>query len=237
MRSHHTPDEAFAELGKIVLGEQPLPQILEQVVHLAKAMLPIETEASITLIAGDEPATLAFTGPVAIALDERQYEDDAGPCLASAQAGHVIIVPNISAETRWPKYGEHAAANGICSSLSVPLPVQRNVTGAMNFYAADVDAFDNGTIDLAQTFAGHAAVAVANAHLYETTAALAENMRRAMATRAVIEQAKGIVMRDRHCSADEAFDVLVRMSQRSHVKLREVAKRVVDHVTAESDDS
>jgi GAF domain-containing protein len=235
MRSHNTPDEAFTELGKIVLGEQPLPQILEQVVHLAKAMLPVETEASITLIAGEEPATLAFTGPVAIALDERQYEDEAGPCLASAQAGHVIVVPDIPAETRWPKYGEAAAAHGICSSLSVPLPVQRNVTGAMNFYATDVDAFDNGIIDLAEAFAGHAAVAVANAHLYETTAALAEQMRRAMATRAVIEQAKGIVMRDRHCSADEAFDVLVRMSQRSHVKLREVAQRIVDHVTAESD--
>jgi len=46
------------------------------------------------------------------------------------------------------------------------------------------------------------------------TAALAEQMKEAMTNRAVIEQAKGIIMRDRGCSSDEAFDVLVRLSQR-----------------------
>jgi AmiR/NasT family two-component response regulator len=84
---------------------------------------------------------------------------------------------------------------------------------------------------MAETFAGHAAVAVANAHLYETTAALADQMKQAMATRAVIEQAKGIIMRDRGCTADDAFDALVKLSQEAHVKLREVAQRLVDQTT------
>ena len=74
-------------------------------------------------------------------------------------------------------------------------------------------------------------MAVANAHLYETTAALAQQMKEAMANRAVIEQAKGIIMRDRGCSADEAFDALALLSQQSHTKLREVAQRLVDQVS------
>jgi AmiR/NasT family two-component response regulator len=73
-------------------------------------------------------------------------------------------------------------------------------------------------------------VAAANAHLVASTTALAEQMKQAMATRAVIEQAKGIIMRDRSCSADEAFDALVHLSQESHLKLRDVARRLVDHV-------
>jgi AmiR/NasT family two-component response regulator len=109
--------------------------------------------------------------------------------------------------------------------------VQREITGALNFYARDADAFSDESLDLAQTFAAHAAVAVANAHLYETTAALAEQMTQAMATRAVIEQAKGIIMRDRGCSPDEAFDALVRLSQETHLKLRDIARRLVDHVS------
>jgi GAF domain-containing protein len=224
-------DQVFAQLGKIVLGEHPLPQILERVVHLASQMVPGAVHASITVIAGDEPATLAFTGDVAIALDERQYEDEAGPCLASAQAGQMVYVSDISSETRWPRFATAAKEREILSSLSMPLPVQRNVTGALNFYAGDTNAFDDEAIALAETFAGHAAVAVANAHLYETTAALAEQMRQAMQSRAVIEQAKGILMRDRGCSADEAFDALVHLSQESHRKLRDVAQLLVDQVT------
>jgi AmiR/NasT family two-component response regulator len=120
----------------------------------------------------------------------------------------------------------------VLSSLSIPLPIQRNVTGALNFYASAVDAFDHEAIEMAEMFGAHAAVAVANAHLYETTAVLVEQMKEAMANRAVIEQAKGIIMRDRGCSADEAFDALALLSQQSHTKLREVAQKLVAQASA-----
>jgi AmiR/NasT family two-component response regulator len=73
-----------------------------------------------------------------------------------------------------------------------------------------------------------AAVAMANSHLYDSQAALAHHMQTAMASRAVIEQAKGIVMGERHCSADEAFQLLVKLSQRTDRKLRDVAQALVD---------
>jgi GAF domain-containing protein len=237
MSTNHSPpaaQEAFAQLGKIVLGDQPLGTILEQVVHIGRRVLPAATEASITLIAGDDPSTVAYTGDTALALDEGQYEAERGPCLDAASSGTLIMVPDLAADDRWPTFAAAAVEHGVLSSLSVPLPVQRDVTGALNFYATKARAFSDETIDLAQTFAGHAAVAAANAHLYETTAVLADQMKQAMATRAVIEQAKGIVMRDRSCSADEAFDALVRLSQESHLKLRDVAQRLVEHVTTNS---
>ena len=221
----------FAALSRIVLGEEPLAAILERVVRLAKDVLPIDCEASITLVSSDGRTTVAFTNETALALDERQYEAERGPCLDAAQGGERLMIRDMSDESRWPRYTEAATANQIRSSLSLPLPVQRDVTGALNFYATKPDAFDEETVELAATFAGQAAVAVANAHLYEVTAALAEQMKEAMTNRAVIEQAKGIIMRDRRCSSDEAFDVLVRLSQQAHVKLREVAQRLVDDVT------
>jgi GAF domain-containing protein len=230
MSSNHTPpeaNEAFVRLGKIVLGDQPLPDILERVVHIAKGVVPAPVEASITLIAGDEPSTVGFTNDTALALDERQYENETGPCLDAAASGTRISIPDMAIESRWPQFAKDASSRGVRSSLSIPLPVQRNVAGALNFYATETDAFTDQAVELAETFAAHAAVAVANAHLYETTAALAEQMQQAMASRAVIEQAKGIIMRDRKCNADDAFDALVEISQESHLKLREVAQRLV----------
>lgn len=228
-----TPEanEAFLELGKIVLGDQPLAQILDTVVHLAKRALAPPLEVSITLVSGDEPVTVGFTGDVALALDERQYEAERGPCLDAGASGERILIADMATETRWPRLAEAAKEVGVRSSASIPLPVQRQATGALNFYAKDADAFDEQTLHLAEMFAAHAAIAVANAHLYESISTLAEQMQQAMATRAVIEQAKGIVMRDNNCTAQEAFDRLVRLSQESHYKLRDIAQLLVDQVS------
>ena len=64
--------------------------------------------------------------------------------------------------------------------------------------------------------------------MYRATANLARNMAEAMRTRAVIEQAKGMLMADERISDEEAFDRLVALSQHANVKVRDVARRVVD---------
>jgi GAF domain-containing protein len=226
------PSEAFLALGRIVLGDRPLPEIVEEVVHIAKQTMPMSLEASITLVGEDEAKTVGFTGPIAIELDERQYEDESGPCLDAAQSGQLISIPDMAGESRWPQFADSARQQGVRSSLSVPLPMQQQVTGALNFYALEPDAFDSDAVRLGEAFAAQAAVAVGNAHLYESTAQLARQMQDAMSTRAVIEQAKGILMRERNCTADDAFNILVRLSQEAHVKLRDVAHQLVDHVTS-----
>jgi GAF domain-containing protein len=224
--------DAIAQLSKIVLGEEPLPAILQRLVHIARQVLPIDVEASITLLSRDDATTVASTDEIAVRLDERQYENERGPCLDAAAAGERVRIVDMRSDTRWPSFGTAAVDVGVLSSLSIPLPIQRNVTGALNFYASAVDAFDHEAIEMAEMFGAHAAVAVANAHLYETTAVLVEQMKEAMANRAVIEQAKGIIMRDRGCSADEAFDALALLSQQSHTKLREVAQKLVAQASA-----
>ena len=121
----------------------------------------------------------------------------------------------------------HALAAGVRSSLSVALPLQEAVVEPLNIYATQPATFDRDAVELARTFAGYAAVAIANARLYQITATLAENMRRAMETRAVIEQAKGIIVAQQHCTPEHAFDLLTRLSQTTHRKLRDCAADLV----------
>jgi len=52
-------------------------------------------------------------------------------------------------------------------------------------------------------------------------------MRRAMETRAVIEQAKGILVAQQHCTPEQAFELLTRLSQATHRKLRDCAADLV----------
>lgn len=222
------PTVAFAELGRIKLAETDLDGVLSRVAELAKLTIPEANEVSVTLVRGKGPHTAAFTGELALELDEWQYQQGRGPCLDASAAAATLSVPDMTAEIRWPDWTPRAAAAGARSSLSIGLPVQESVTGALNIYGTKPAAFDDDAITLAQTFAGYADVALANAHLYHATASLAQQMQAAMESRAVIEQAKGILIGERRCTADEAFAVLTKLSQDSNRKLRDVAAALVD---------
>jgi GAF domain-containing protein len=228
-----TPSEvAFAELAKINADRPPLNEVLARTVELAKSVIRVPVEASVTLINSEAATTPVFTSQVAADLDDTQYQLGSGPCLASAEAGQLVSTPNMAEDNRWPQFSSDAQANGIHSSLSIPLPVQRQVIGALNMYSPQAYSFGEDVIEIAAKFGTYAAVTVAHTTLYLSASDLAEQMLHAMQSRAVIEQAKGIIMGEHRCDADEAFNILVGLSQHGHRKLRDVAKTLVERTHA-----
>ena len=167
---------------------------------------------------------------LATQLDERQYEAGFGPCMEAAISGATIPIDDTANSSTYPDFGRLARRQGITHTMSVGLPVQRQTIGALNIYGTGDGSFDEQTQELATTFAGYAAVAVANAGLYASTAQLAAHLQRALDSRAVIDQAKGILMSRHGMSAEAAFDLLSRQSQVSNRKVRDIASDLVDEV-------
>jgi GAF domain-containing protein len=226
------PAEAYAQLGTIKLAETDLAGVLATIAGLAQRTIPGAAEVSVTLIRDGKAHTAAFTGDLAMRMDEPQYQSGNGPCLDASAGAVSLSVTETETESRWPRWASSASEQGVLSSLSIGLPIQEMVVGALNVYAVSAHAFNDDAIAVAEKFADYAAVALANAQLYDSTATLAQHMRDAMASRAVIEQAKGIIMGGRRCSADEAFDILVKLSQSSNRKLRDVAEVLVAKAAA-----
>ena len=221
----------FERLAELLGDSASLEKVLQETVDLATATIPGASEASVTVVrSGDQGEGAAYSSETAEAIDERQYGLDQGPCLDAARGHEVFIVSDMRTEERWPAYTPYAAEHGVLSSLSVPLPVQEEILGAINVYSREPATFDDDAVEIACRFASYAAVAIANAQLYKSASEAADHMRRAMESRAVIEQAKGILMAQRRCSSKEAFDLLVRSSQRQNIKLRALAERVVEGV-------
>jgi GAF domain-containing protein len=221
------PRVAFAELAKIMLGEQPLSATLERVAQLAKQTIPGAAEVSVTLMSDGHVASMAFTGPLAVQLDERQYEAGFGPCMDAATSGTTVTIEDTSASDAYPDFGRAAARRGIRHTMSIGLPVARQTIGALNIYATDQTPFDEASHQLATAFASYAAVALANAGVYATTATLAANLQRALESRATIDQAKGMLMARHRLSAEAAFDMLSKKSQSENRKLRDIANEMV----------
>lgn len=221
------PQEAFAALGQIRFDDNDLDSVLMRVAELAKRTVPRVADVSVTLVRGQDAFTAAFTGEDALKLDESQYEPGHGPCLDVAQSSGRVVIRDMATESRWPDFTARALSCGVHSCLSLALPVQQAIVGSLNLYSHESEAFDEASEELAQTFAGYAAVAIANAHMVDASASLAENMRRAMERRSVIEQAKGILIALHGYTPEEAFAVLTTTSQQTNRKLHDVAVDLV----------
>jgi GAF domain-containing protein len=218
----------YAELSAIVLENQPLGAVLRRIAELAVKTIPTIDDASVTLIERGRARTVAFCGQLAVTLDERQYEAGFGPCLDAARHGQTILLDTWDQDGIYPGFARQARRKGIRHVLSIGMPALQETSGGMNLYSSSaVGAFDVATIDTATALAGHAAVTLFNAALYAGAREEVAQMKQAMASRAQIEQAKGIIMRDYRCTAEEAFAILVEMSSRSNRKLRDIAQSVV----------
>ncbi len=222
----------LAELLNISFAGATLEEILDQYTRIAQKGIPGVEEASITLIRHRRPFTASYTGELALAADELQYERGYGPCVDAGMSGVELVIHDMREETRWPDYAAAVIQQGVLSSLSVPLPVQTELVGGLNLYSHKPGAMGPDTLEAAREVAAHIAVAIGNAVSYQDSARLAEDMQTAMASRAVIEQAKGAIMAQNRCSADQAFEILRVASMGRNVKLRDLARDIVERLQA-----
>src|SRR5690242_16639743 len=88
------------------------------VAQLAASRIGAVTYASVTSRYEGAYATVAASDDVAVAVDQAQYADDAGPCLEALDAGYPAAVPDVAATMTWPRFREAAAGFGLHSSLS-----------------------------------------------------------------------------------------------------------------------
>lgn len=222
--------DALTQLAGIVLVATDLSETHLEMCRIAVHAVPPAEGASVTTYPEGRPAAVA-SDKWAQDLDELQFEEHEGPCLDAYRTGNAFRVRDFESETRWPFYSKQAVRKGANSMVSVPLTAQGNVVGALNLYSRTTNAFDAEATALAHVVAGQVGLASQVSAAFFRHRDLADQLADAMKSRAIIEQAKGIVMADRRCDAEEAFAILREMSQRDHRKLRDVAQGVVNIVT------
>ncbi|SET98488.1 GAF and ANTAR domain-containing protein [Geodermatophilus poikilotrophus] len=221
--------EVLERLGRLSLRELSMDSLLQTVADLSKTVMPGNPEVSVTLLVGNDPTLMASTGQLAVDLDERQYERDHGPCLHAARTGEVVEVADARTDSRWRDYFSRAVERGCLSSLSVPLRVDEDqqVSGALNVYARDADAFDEDSRAAATRFGPYAAVAAGNLHAYQSARDMADNLRIALESRAVIDQANGVLIERYKITPDQAFQLLAQASMHANRKVRDIADHLV----------
>ena len=224
----------LAELTHTLLGTTSVATALDRIVLATRTAIPGADLVSVTLRGPDgHYYTPAETDPIADELDKIQYELREGPCVDAARipGPAVAVSDDLSDEALWPKFGRAAAERGYHSIVATALlPDSRppQLVGALNVYSRRRFGLTATDRDVSLILASHGSLALANVQANNTAALQAAHLRKAIESRDIIGQAKGILMNRRGVGADEAFAILRRVSQDLNVKLADLARTVTE---------
>jgi GAF domain-containing protein len=234
MTGHDLPEVSDPGTLLLLLDQrESLEESLDRLARTCRDAVAGCEDASVTLVGSKGVRhTAASTSERATRVDGWEYTSDRGPCISALKEGTEHYSPTIEDATEtYGQFAEVLADAGYCCVLGVPLVVGDEIVGALNVYSAKPHAFDDPSArEIARGVAAQASTAVHNLRVFDASRQLAQQLEEAMASRAIIEQAKGVLMAQSGCTADEAFERLRSASQRENVKLRDVAARIVGSV-------
>jgi GAF domain-containing protein len=225
--------DALTELANLMVATPSMDNFLNDLARLATAVITPPASCGITLDQNNLPLTVASSDPLAAHVDEVQYGHDQGPCLQAMRTGQIVITADLTTEQRWGPYPTYALSYGVHSTLSLPLTVNGDTRGALNLYAGTAHAFGPTEQQHAELFAGPASAALTVVTRQVHQVQLSEQLRDALATRAVIDQALGVLMGHNSCDSDTAFAILRESSQHQNRKLHDVAADIVKTVSGD----
>lgn len=212
---------ARADLAAQLRWDAGASQLLSTILELTRRWVPGVGHASVCLHAEGRLHVAAATDELATGCDELQEEVREGPAYAAIVDQASVRVDDLDEETRWPMFSDRAIALGIRSVLVCELPLVPKPTATLNMYSRHRAAFGGVAELIAPVLAARASIALGHADQVF-------NLHRAVESRQVIGAAVGILMERHKLSDRQAFERMVAVSQNSHVKLRDIATRLVE---------
>ena len=205
----------------VALQDESNPEsLLRMIVDSSVDMVPGARWAGVSYIQAPKIVARVPTAPLIAELDVLQSELNDGPCVSALRDHHTVHIRNMEIEERWPRFSAAAFARGIRSMLSFQLFVTHTTFGALNLYGSETGAFTDDSRRMGEILAQHASVALA-------ASAADDQFRRALSSRDVIGQAKGLLMARNSVSGQQAFAMLLRVSQNTNHKLHDIAGKLV----------
>lgn len=161
-----------------------------------------------------------------------QVQTDEGPCQDCFHSGNAVVNADLTeADDRWPRFAPRAVAAGYRSVHAIPLRLRQSTVGALNLFNRDTGRLRLEDVHVVQALADVATIGLLQERALRRAEVLSEQLKSALDSRIVIEQAKGAVAQLHSVSIDEAFQLMRGYARRNRTRLSDVAQAVVDDPT------
>jgi GAF domain-containing protein len=220
---------AFVKVADTLMDSYDVVDLLSTLVHECTELLDVQAGG---LLIADESGHLelvASTSEEAEFVEIMQLASGSGPCIDCYASGSAVSVPDIADERgRWPEFGAAALQSGFRSVHATPMRLRGRTIGTMNLLATEPGALDDRDRALAQALADVAIIGILQERSLRDPGVVAEQLHLALATRVLVEQAKGVLAHTRALTMDHAFNSLRLHARTTGLPLRAVALGVID---------
>ena len=219
---------ALVELVGALVGHF---DVIDMLTVLSTRSVELVGAAAAGILLADSDGTLRVIGSSndqAHLLELLQVQNEEGPCLDSYRTGQVVTHPDLTADSPWPRFAAVSVAQGYPSVCAVPLRLHEFRLGCLNLFMAETGALPDSDVALAQALADVASIAIMQDQLSRDSTVREAQLRHALDSRIVIEQAKGMIAVHQGVGMDEAFGRLRSHARSSNLRLTDVATAFTD---------
>lgn len=224
---------AFASIAELLrAAEGDGQRVLSEAAVVVEHALSAADAVSLTLGDPLEPQRVGSDSQLALTVDGAQLAAGEGPCHDAFRDRDVVVTADVRTDPRWPRLARRLSGVPVHSVLAVPLEAGDDCPGVLNVYAAEREAFGSSTVRLADLMGGAISAVLQDMGERRRLSDYAHQLEQALSSRAVIDQAKGTIMATWGGTPEQAFARLTAISQRSNIKLREVARLLVEDASS-----
>jgi GAF domain-containing protein len=219
---------AYAGLQRLVLEELDVTESLRHMAELGRAIVPGPRCGILMQRRGHVLSVMSADDSTT---DERVDVQRDGPCLEAVRTARRVDAPDLASDDRWGDYADRAQACGVRSIVSMPMVVDDDTAGALNLFSPSPHGFSEAEADRARAFAAQASTTVTILLRESSRSTLSDQLNEALVTRAVIDQAVGVLMHAHRISGRDAFEILRRASQSSNRRVSVIAAELIETMT------
>jgi hypothetical protein len=229
-------DDAFrhrvwTQLERLLAETESVESYLAEAVQRAGGLIGTEGSYSISTTLYGHLFTVATSDRAAWEADQVEFDAEAGPCVEALRTGAVTGPVDVRVDPRWPAWAAVSSLLGFTSAAGIPAEIGPDHRIALNCYTRAAEGYDEAGLHRAKLFVEEVARTMPLALRISEQARTAAQLEAALVSRPVIDQALGVLMAQNRCSSETAFGILRRASQHRNLKLRDVARTLVERFT------
>ena len=208
---------AFVRVADTLTADYDIIDLMHSLLEVCTSVLDVTAGG---LLLADEGGEL---------VEVMQLGAGAGPCVDCFRAGRAVAVSDIELSGgQWPEFQKAALGQGFRSVYATPMKLRGQVLGAMNLFGTRAGELNAPDAAVAQALADVATIGILQERSIRETGIVTEQLQRALETRIIIEQAKGVLSVTGRLTMDEAFVALRRYARDRNLTLRVVAEGVTN---------
>jgi GAF domain-containing protein len=226
--------QALAELGRLRFGEMRIEDAMHEIVQTTHTIFDVDGAGLMLADAGHHLRNAAVSDERLRHLEELQVHHQEGPCIAAFDDKELVAAEDLTKDPRWPAFGAAAVARGLRAVLASPVPYNQDAVGVVAVLSEKRRPWSAEEELAVLAFTDLAAVLVASMMQGQQQSELAAQLQGALNSRAVIEQAKGVLIGQQGLSARAAYEQLRALARAERRKLVAVSAELVRNAARDS---